>query len=81
MSKILRSDQKLVQAFEKFDKTISSNNELRIFKKVIEKDNSILVELKSDYKGFQKKVWVNYLSEIKSDSEVLAKYYEEQKLS
>lgn len=78
MSKIL-SDQKLVQAFEKFDKAIGSNNELRIFKKVIEKDNSILVEL-SDYKGFQKKVWVNYLSEIKSDSEVLAKYYEEQKI-
>lgn len=78
MSKIL-SNQKLVQAFEKFDKAIGSNAELRTFKKVIEKDNSILVEL-SDYNGFQKKVWVNYLSEIKSDSEVLAKYYEEQKI-
>jgi ABC-type cobalamin/Fe3+-siderophores transport system ATPase subunit len=78
MSKIL-SDHKLVQAFEKFDKAIGSNQELRVFKKVIEKDNSILVEL-SDYNGFQKKIWVNYLSEIKSDSEVLAKHYEEQKI-
>ncbi len=78
MSKIL-SDQKLVQAFEKFDKAIGSNSELRIFKKTIEKDNTILVEL-SDYNGFQKKVWINYLSEIKSDSEVLAKHYEEQKI-
>lgn len=78
MNKIL-TDQKLVQAFEKFDKAIGSNQELRIFKKVIENDNSILVEL-SDYKGFQKKVWINYLSEMKSDSEVLAKHYEEQKV-
>jgi ABC-type branched-subunit amino acid transport system ATPase component len=78
MNKIL-SDQKLVQVFEKFDKAIGSNIELRTFKKVIEKDNSILVEL-SDYNGFQKKVWINYLSEIKSDSEVLAKHYEEKKI-
>lgn len=78
MSKIL-SDQKLIQAFEKFDKAIGSNVELRTFKKVVEKDNSILVEL-SDYNGFQKKVWVNYLSEIKSDSEVLAKHYEQKKI-
>jgi ABC-type branched-subunit amino acid transport system ATPase component len=77
MSKIL-SDHKLIQAFEKFDKAIGSNIELRTFKKVIEKDNSILVEL-SDYKGFQKKIWVNYLSEIKSDTEVLARHYEVQK--
>ena len=78
MNKIL-SDQKLVQAFEKFDKAIGSNQELRTFKKAIEKDNSLLVEL-SDYNGFQKKVWVNYLSEIKSDSDVLSKHYEEQKV-
>lgn len=78
MNKIL-SDQKLVQAFEKFDKAIGSNQELRIFKKVIENDNSLLVEL-TDYNGFQKKVWVNYLSEMKSDSEVFAKYYEEQRV-
>jgi ABC-type cobalamin/Fe3+-siderophores transport system ATPase subunit len=78
MSKIL-SDQKLVQAFEKFDKAIGSNIELRTFKKVIENDNSILAEL-SDYNGFQKKIWINYLSEIKSDSEGIAKHYGEQKI-
>lgn len=78
MTRIL-TDQKLVQAFEKFDKAIGSNQELRIFKKIIEKDNSILVEV-ADYKGFQKKVWINYLSEIKSDAESLAKIYKEQKI-
>jgi ABC-type branched-subunit amino acid transport system ATPase component len=78
MNKII-SDQKLVQAFEKFDKAIGSNVELRTFKNVVENDNSILVEL-SDYNGFQKKVWVNYLSEIKSDADVLAKHYEEKKI-
>lgn len=78
MNKIL-TDEKLVQAFEKFDKAIGANLELRTFKKVIEKDNSLLVEL-SDYNGFQKKIWINYLSEIRSDSEILAKYYEKQRI-
>lgn len=78
MNRIL-SDAKLVQAFEKFDKAIGTNQELRTFKKVIEKDNTILVEL-NNYNAFQKKIWVNYLSEIKTDTEALAKLYEVQKI-
>lgn len=78
INKIL-ADEKLVQAFEKFDKAIGMNAELRTFKRVVEKDNTLLVEL-SDYNGFQKKVWKNYLSEIKSESRDLAKHYEEQKV-
>lgn len=78
LSKIL-ADVKLVQAFEKFDKAIGANSELRLFKKAIEKDNSLLVEL-SDYHKFQKKVWKSYLSEIKSESLDLAKHYDEQKI-
>lgn len=78
MNKIL-ADEKLVESFEKFDKAIGANAELRTFKKVIEKNNSILVEL-SDYNSFQKKIWKNYLAEIKSDSEELAKQYAEQKI-
>lgn len=46
---------------------------------MIEKDNLILLELK-DYEGFQKKMWINYLSQIKNDSEELAEYYETKKV-
>jgi hypothetical protein len=74
------NDAKLKQSFDKIDKAIGANTELRSFKKVIEKDNLILVELK-DYEGFQKKVWINYLSQIKSESEELAEYYKEKKVA
>jgi len=73
------NDEKLKQAFDKVDKAIGSNLELRAFKKVIEKDNLLLVELK-DYEGFQKKIWVNYLSEIKNETEVLAELYKTKKI-
>lgn len=78
MKKIL-SDPKLLESFEKIDKAIGLNVELRTFKKVVEKDNSILVELE-DYNGFQKKIWKTYLSEIKSESYDLAYYYDKQKI-
>jgi ABC-type histidine transport system ATPase subunit len=73
------NDEKLKQAFDKVDKAIGSNLELRAFKKVIEKDNLLLVELK-DYEGFQKKIWVNYLSEIKNETEILAEIYKIKKI-
>jgi ABC-type cobalamin/Fe3+-siderophores transport system ATPase subunit len=72
------NDEKLKQAFEKVDKAIGSNLELRSFQKVIEKDNSMLVNLK-DYEKFKKEVWINYLSEIKQDAQELAKSYNEHK--
>ncbi|GIQ57913.1 hypothetical protein Flavo103_10490 [Flavobacterium collinsii] len=74
------NDAKLKQSFDKIDKAIGANVELRSFKKVIEKDNLILVELE-DYEGFQKKVWINYLSQIKNESEELAEYYKEKKVA
>lgn len=78
LNKIL-TNSKLVQAFEKFDKAIGANAELRVFKRAVEKDNTLLVEL-SNYNGFQKKVWKNYLSEIKTESLDLAKHYEDKKV-
>ncbi|MFD1628937.1 hypothetical protein [Pseudopedobacter beijingensis] len=72
------NDEKLKQAFDKVDKAIGSNVELRAFQKVIEKDNLILVNLK-DYEKFKKDVWINYLSEIKTDTSELATHYQEKK--
>ena len=72
------NDEKLKKAFEKVDKAIAANVELRSFQKVIEKDNLILVSLK-DYEKFKKEVWINYLSEIKKDVEALVNLYKEHK--
>jgi len=71
-------DEKLQKAFDKLDKGIGANVELRSFKRIIEKDNLLLVRLE-DFQKFKKEVWLNYLSEIKSDAEELSNYYKEQK--
>jgi len=72
------NDEKLKQAFEKVDKAIGANVELRAFKRVIEKDNLILVNLK-DYEKFKQEVWINYFSEIKQDAVELTEHYKKQK--
>lgn len=77
LEKIL-ADEKLKASFEKVDKAIGANVDLRAFKKVIEKDNSLLVSLK-DYNGFKKRVWTSFLSEIKSEAETLTALYNKQK--
>lgn len=77
LEKIL-ADEKLKESFNKVDKAIGANIDLRAFKQVIEQDNSLLVNLK-DYEGFKKKVWTSFVSEVKNDAEALSKMYEEKK--
>jgi len=72
------NDAKLKDNFDKVDKAIGANVELRLFKKVIEKDNLLLIEL-DKYEEFKKKVWISYLSEIKNEAIELAKYYRTKK--
>ncbi|SDL52054.1 hypothetical protein SAMN04488034_105157 [Salinimicrobium catena] len=72
------NDEKLKKSFEKVDKAIGSNAELRAFKKVIEKNNLILVQLK-DYEKFKQEVWINYFSEIKKEAEELVDQYSGKK--
>ncbi len=77
IAKIL-SDEKLQKGFEKIDKAIGSNAELRKFKKVIENNHLILVELK-DYDAFQKKVWYSYILELKQETSDLVNEYLQRK--
>ncbi|MBL3545981.1 hypothetical protein [Chryseobacterium sp. KMC2] len=72
------ADEKLKESFNKVDKAIGANIDLRAFKQVIEQDNSLLVNLK-DYEGFKKKVWTSFVSEVKNDAEALSEMYEEKK--
>lgn len=74
------ADQKLKASFDKVDKAIGANAELKKFKKVIETNNSLLIELK-DYDGYKKKVWTNFLSEIKKEATELSEFYEKKKIT
>lgn len=73
ISKII-NDAKLKEAFGKVDKSIGSNVELRAFKKVIENNNLLLVEL-DNYETFKEKVWLSYFSQLKSEAEELSDFY------
>lgn len=72
------NDSKLKDTFDKVDKAIGANTELRAFKNVIEKDNSLLVEL-NKYDDFKRKVWLSYISELKNDAIELSKFYNAKK--
>lgn len=73
------NDEKLKQSFEKVDKAIGANVELRAFQKVIERNNLLLLNLK-DYENFKREVWIAFLSEIKIDAEELSKVYAGKKV-
>ncbi len=72
------NDAQLKKIFEKVDKAIGSNAELRVFQKEIEKNNLLLVELKQ-YEDFKRKVWLGYLTEIKSEATELHDFYTSKK--
>ncbi len=68
------NDEKLKKIFDSIDKAIGANVELRALKKVIENDNSLLVQLK-DYDQFKKNVWLGFLSKMQDDVKVLFEFY------
>lgn len=72
------NDTELKKAFDTVDKAITNNQELRLFQKVVNDDNSLLIELKS-YDDFKKKVWIDYLSQMNVDVDELLKFYISQK--
>lgn len=64
--------------FEKIDNLLSANKELHAFKKVIEKDNSILLRL-DDYDLFRREVWFCFLKQIEPGIESLVDLYNQHK--
>jgi len=77
LAKII-NDTKLKEFFDKVDKALGANSELRAFKKVIEKDNLLLIELKN-YDDFKKKVWLSYFSELINEAIDLSNFYNTKK--
>lgn len=72
------NDEKLKKSFDQVDKSIGANAELRLFKNAIEKDNLLLVKLEK-YDDFKKKVWLNYISTLTTETHELANFYESKK--
>lgn len=72
------NDEKLKKSFDQVDKSIGTNVELRSFKSVIEKDNLLLIELEN-YEDFRKKIWLNYISSLATETKELATFYESKK--
>lgn len=77
LTKIL-SDKELQKNFNKIDKAITSNTQVRDLKRVLDQDHSILSEL-ADYSGFRKKVWKGYLSKLKSELNSVLVAYRDKK--
>lgn len=69
-------DEKLKKAFEKIDKAIGSNSELRAFKSVLEKNNAI-IPLLTNYQEFKKQVWYGYLHAILQEVLDLIRIYKD----
>lgn len=68
------NDEKLRKAFDKIDKAIGANTELRVFKNALEKNNLLLIELKN-YENFKKRVWLFYFYQLKTDVKTLIDSY------
>jgi energy-coupling factor transporter ATP-binding protein EcfA2 len=77
INKVLE-DEDLKKSFNKIDDALGSNAELRAFKKVVEKNNLLLIELKN-YDEFKRKVWLSYLKELKNDVCALIESYNSRK--
>lgn len=73
------NDKDLKDIFEKIDNLLDANKELQAFKKVIEKDNSILLRL-SDYDVFRREAWFSFLKQIETGIKSLVELYNQKKV-
>ncbi len=72
------NDPDLKKLFDKVDKAISGNVDLRKLKKALEDDNLLLVKLKN-YEDFREETWLNFLLEHITEIESLVTLYNEKK--
>lgn len=72
-------DKDLKDLFKKIDTLLDANKELQAFKKVIERDNSILLRL-NDYDVFRREVWFSFLKQIETGIKSLVELYNQKKV-
>lgn len=74
------NDPLVKKAFDKIDKAIGGNQELRDFKAVLLAHNEYINEL-IDYEAFRRKVWWSHLSRVQPELEELVSLYLRKKNS
>lgn len=72
------SDEELLKKFDKVDKALGKNAELKAFKTLLENNQSILIEL-NDYEGFRKKIWISHISVLESQTKLVLDIYKSRK--
>ncbi|MHA3115311.1 hypothetical protein E0H86_05670 [Acinetobacter sp. ANC 4635] len=72
------NDVQLLKSFDKVDKALSKNAELKNFKNLIESEPHLLVEL-ADFESFRKKIWLSHISEMKSEVAQVLDIYKTRK--
>ncbi len=73
------NDKDLKDIFEKIDNLLNTNKELQAFKKIIERDNSILLRL-NNYDAFRREVWFSFLKQIETSIKSLVELYNQKKV-
>ncbi|WRE85427.1 hypothetical protein KVC55_07340 [Helicobacter pylori] len=76
-NKILNNEN-LKNSFDKIEKVINANKELKAFKDSINKDNTLLTEL-LNYDSFREKVLFSYLKQAIQNVRILVELYREKK--
>ncbi|AFI08132.1 hypothetical protein [Helicobacter pylori] len=72
------NNEDLKESFDKIEKVINANKELKAFKDAISKDNTLLTEF-LDYDSFRKKVLFSYLKQVIQNVKSLVNLYREKK--
>jgi len=73
-------DEELQKWFKEIDQSLTRNAELKDFRELLEKEPSILPELKNPSE-YRKKIWISYFKQIKQDISSLVTLYKEGKKS
>ena len=71
-------DADLLKKFDKVDKALGKNAELKAFKTLLENDQTLLVELK-DYEGFRNKIWLSHISALEKETKLILDIYKSRK--
>lgn len=71
-------NQEIKDIFDKIDKKLQGNQELRNFKKVIERDKTLIAKL-TNYNEFRKEVWYSFLKQVEPGVSSLVENYNTKK--
>ena len=73
------ADKDLLKKFEKIDKLITQNKDLKEFRIILENNPEIIAELEN-FNKLKKKIWISYLKTYRNDFESMMDLYNKSKV-